>query len=69
MIRKQLDRQSQSAQPFLHLRVPGKRRVSLIAVDHFWTLKSTEYWVVSQVTFMCRRRSDYYDSDRELIGW
>jgi hypothetical protein len=32
--------------------VPGKRRVSLITVDHFWTLKSTEYWVVSQVTFI-----------------
>ncbi len=30
----------------------GKRRVSLTVVDHFWTLKSTEYWVVSQVTFI-----------------
>jgi hypothetical protein len=48
-----LDRQSQSAQPvFAPYRVPGKRRVSLTAVDHFWTLKSTEYWVVSQVTFI-----------------
>src|SRR5438270_12887144 len=32
--------------------VPGKRGVSLTAVDHFWTLKSTAYWVVSQVTFI-----------------
>src|SRR5205823_6081322 len=31
---------------------PGKRCVSLTALDHFWTLKSTEYWVVSQVTFI-----------------
>ena len=37
---------------FAPYRVPGKRRVSLTAVDHFWTLKSTEYWVVSQVTFI-----------------
>jgi hypothetical protein len=37
---------------FCTYRVPGKRRVSLTAVDHFWTLKSTEYWVVSQVTFI-----------------
>jgi hypothetical protein len=29
-----------------------KRRVSLTGVDHFWALKSTEYWVVSQVTFI-----------------
>ncbi len=37
---------------FAPYRVPGKRRVSLTAVDHFWTLKSTEYWGVSQVTFI-----------------
>ena len=37
---------------FAPYRVPGKRGVSLTAVDHFWTLKSTEYWVVSQVTFI-----------------
>src|SRR5438876_12002385 len=37
---------------FCTYRVPGKRRVSLTAVDHFWSLKSTEYWVVSQVTFI-----------------
>src|SRR5437762_8253659 len=34
---------------------PGKRCVSLTALDHFWTLKSTEYWVVSQVTFKIGR--------------
>jgi hypothetical protein len=37
---------------FAPYRVLGKRRVSLTAADHFWTLKSTEYWVVSQVTFI-----------------
>jgi hypothetical protein len=37
---------------FCTYRVPGKRGVSLTAVDHFWTLKSTAYWVVSQVTFI-----------------
>jgi hypothetical protein len=37
---------------FAPSRVPGKRRGSLTAVDHLWTLKSTEYWVVSQVTFI-----------------
>jgi len=37
---------------FAPYRVPEKRRVSLTAVDHFWTLKSTEYRVVSQVSFI-----------------
>src|SRR5262249_3816546 len=32
--------------------VLGERRVPLTVVDHFWSLKSTEYWVVSQVTFI-----------------
>jgi hypothetical protein len=37
---------------FCAYRVPGKRRVPLTVVDHFWTMKSTAYWVVSQVTFI-----------------
>src|SRR4029077_2437588 len=34
--------------------LPRARKAHCIAnaVDHFWTLKSTEYWVVSQVTFI-----------------
>jgi len=34
--------------------LPGARKAPCIANsgDHFWTLKSTEYWVVSQVTFI-----------------
>jgi len=37
---------------FAPYHLPGKRRVLLAAIGHFLTLKSTEYWVVSQVTFI-----------------